>query len=146
MIRPATMADLPRVLEIEALSFPLPWTETHFASALKNLFLVHQEDRITGFLVALADAATRGATILKVAVHPEARRRGVGTRLMRAALARFRELGLRRVELDVKIIRPEALKFYEKFGFQTVRVIPGDPEDDDDALAFYGLRLELTPA
>lgn len=145
-IRPARREDLPRVLEIEALSFPLPWTEGYFAAALKNIFLVCEEAGVSGFLVALADASTRKASILKVAVHPESRRRGVGSRLMQAALDRLWELGMRQVELDVKIIRPEALKFYEKFGFQTIRVIPHDPDDDDDdAMAFYGMRLTLTP-
>jgi len=39
VIRSATEEDLDRVLEIDQLSFPTPWTPHTFKIALKDIFL-----------------------------------------------------------------------------------------------------------
>jgi ribosomal protein S18 acetylase RimI-like enzyme len=53
----------------------------------------------------------------ELAVVPPARRRGVGRALMEAAHALARELGLPRVELDVRSWNEAALGFYRALGY-----------------------------
>jgi ribosomal protein S18 acetylase RimI-like enzyme len=50
-------------------------------------------------------------------VREAARGRGHGRALVRAAVARARERGCRRIELDVNEANPGALALYEAFGF-----------------------------
>lgn len=68
-------------------------------------------------------------------VREDVRRAGVGTALVAGAIARARERGCRRIELDVSDGNPEALALYERFGFAT-----GKAEGTRDL--FLGLRLE----
>jgi len=46
--------DLPRVLEVERLAFPIQkqWDFSDFQEALKELFLICDDGAISGFLVA----------------------------------------------------------------------------------------------
>jgi ElaA protein len=64
------------------------------------------------------------ARIGRVCTAPEARGRGLGTRLMEAALA---ELGSREVVLDAQV---QAQGMYARFGF----VPEGEPFDDDGVM------------
>jgi ribosomal protein S18 acetylase RimI-like enzyme len=50
-------------------------------------------------------------------VREQARGRGLGRTLTRAAIARARERGCRRIELDVNDANPAALALYEELGF-----------------------------
>src|SRR5215831_17854262 len=54
------------------------------------------------------------AHIGRVAVKKRSRGTGVGAEIVRAALERARELGVREVELDAQTY---AIGFYERFGF-----------------------------
>ena len=53
-----------------------------------------------------------------VAVAPNARRRGIGSALMRRAEALLVELGCPKLNLQVRAAAPEAVPFYERLGFQ----------------------------
>jgi RimJ/RimL family protein N-acetyltransferase len=55
---------------------------------------------------------------LGMGVHPEFRRRGIGRRLLKAALAHAREIALERVELEVFASNHAARHLYEKAGFR----------------------------
>jgi ribosomal protein S18 acetylase RimI-like enzyme len=52
-------------------------------------------------------------------VAPEARREGVGRKLVEAVVDRARERGCRRVELDVSSENPAAMALYRSLGFDT---------------------------
>jgi GNAT superfamily N-acetyltransferase len=58
------------------------------------------------------------AEIESVHVHPAQRGHGIGGVLMRAAVARARQLGCYRVQLTSNNARPEAHRFYEALGFE----------------------------
>jgi GNAT superfamily N-acetyltransferase len=53
------------------------------------------------------------------------RGKGVGGALLEAAIARARERGCRRIELDVNERNPAALALYERFGFAVSTKAPG---------------------
>lgn len=50
-------------------------------------------------------------------VHPDFRRCGIGTRLLRAAASHARKMGLERVELEVFASNGVARRLYERHGF-----------------------------
>ena len=50
-------------------------------------------------------------------VHPDFRRRGIGARLLRAALTHAHQIGLERVELEVFASNRVARQLYERQGF-----------------------------
>jgi ribosomal protein S18 acetylase RimI-like enzyme len=78
-------------------------------------------------LVAVLDGALVGAVmagfdgvrgwIYHLAVAPEHRRRGIATRLVRAAESGLRERGCPKVNLQVRASNVEVVAFYESLGF-----------------------------
>jgi RimJ/RimL family protein N-acetyltransferase len=54
---------------------------------------------------------------LGMGVHPDFRRRGLGARLLRAAIAHAEAMGLERVELEVFASNHAARQLYERTGF-----------------------------
>lgn len=62
----------------------------------------------------------------KMAVQPAARGRGLGDRLMIAAIAWAQARGARRVFLESNTILVPAIELYRKHGFRTTRLGPGD--------------------
>jgi len=69
-------------------------------------------------------------------VREGARGRGVGAALLEAVVARARERGCRRIELDVSEANEPALRLYERFGFSASH------KTEPPARSLYlGLRL-----
>ncbi len=124
-IRPMSLLDVERVVQIDRLSFSLPWSErTYRLELTKNsaahLFVAELEDQheqpIVGyvgfwFLVDEAHIST-------LAVHPEYRERGIGRRLLEEALIEALRLGADLVTLEVRASNERPIDLYEKFGFQ----------------------------
>jgi len=64
----------------------------------------------------------RCAEIESVHVHPDHRGSGVGTALLRDAVARARALGCYRVQLTSNARREDAHRLYERLGFSPTHV------------------------
>lgn len=146
-IRSATEDDLPGILEIERLSFPnrKRWDSGDFRDALRDLFLVSDDEERSGFLIAGSWENTKRAVILRIAVHPDHRNRGIATKLIEAAIGIFRERDLREVEIDVEIVKRGAVRLYENVGFRTVRGVPMDDKNTmgNENGSFYIMRLDI---
>ena len=142
-VRFATRDDIDKVLEVEGLSFSQPWDYHNFKLALDDIFLVFDEPDISGFLIAVCCYKSITATIMKVAVHPEHRRKGIATALLNRAIEIFNEKQIINVCLNVEIIRKPAVALYQKFGFKIMQTIHMDYEDDLADDAFYIMQLIL---
>jgi len=146
-IRFAAEGDLTGILEVERLSFPVgkQWDSGDFQAALKDLFFVFLDGTISGFLIASCWEDTKRALILRIAVHPGCRNRGIATRLIEAAIGEFRNTGIREVELDVEIVKRGAIQLYERVGFRTVRGIPmseNETMNNEDG-SFYMMKMDI---
>ena len=139
----ATKDDIAKVLEIEDLSFLQPWDDHVFKLALDDIFLVFEEQDILGYSVAVCCSKNIRATIMKMAVHPEHRRKGVATALLNQILEILKEKKIIDVCLNVEIVRKPAIALYEKFGFRIIQTIHMDYEDDLSDDAFYIMKLIL---
>jgi ribosomal protein S18 acetylase RimI-like enzyme len=121
-IRHATSADVPGVLGLWS-DADAEVTETDDAPALEVLLardpgalLVGTDgERLVGSIVAGWDG-WRGQ-LSRLAVHPDARRRGLGTALVRAAEDRLRGLGARRIAAIVVDDHETALAFWAAVGY-----------------------------
>ncbi len=146
-IRFAAEGDLTGILEIERLSFPdgKQWDSGDFQAALKDLFFVFLDGEISGFLIASCWEDTKRALILRIAVHPDCRNRGIATRLIEAAIGKFRDMGIREVELDVEIVKRGAIQLYERVGFRTVRGIPMSENEsmNNENGSFYMMKMVI---
>jgi len=143
-IRSATEEDFDRVLDIDRHSFSAPWIHSFFKSALDDIFLVFEkETEIAGYLIACVCYDLEKAVILRIAVHPDHRGKGIAKELIRRCLDILTESNIKIVELDVELIQREAIRLYEKFGFRIANVIvfPSDTPGDEET--FYVMRLEL---
>lgn len=67
---------------------------------------------LVGFVQVLSDGI-RHAYILRLIVHPDCRKRGVGTRIMTELMRIIRESNL----LPSLVATPGNAEFYERFGF-----------------------------
>ena len=80
---------------------------------------------------------------MKMAVHPEHRRKGIATALLDHVLEILKEKKIIDVCLNVEIIRKPAIALYEKFGFKIMQTSHMDYEDDLADDAFYIMKLIL---
>jgi [ribosomal protein S18]-alanine N-acetyltransferase len=125
-IRDATERDLPRIMEIERLAFPAPWTLASFQRELTLPFsrimvaLPADSSLIVGFLCRwlIADECH----ILNIAVHPDSRRLGVGAILIREAINEAKSTGAGVVTLEVRRSNLPARQLYRKFEFEERRL------------------------
>jgi len=144
-IRSATEGDLNGILEVERLSFPIgkQWDRGDFQQALRDLFLVSGEKEVSGFLIACCRENERRAIILRIAVHPEVRGRGIATILIEEAIEIIREMDIREVELEVDIVKRGAVQLYEAVGFKIARGIPMIDNNtmDDENGSYYLMKL-----
>jgi ribosomal-protein-alanine N-acetyltransferase len=133
-IRDANRSDLPRILEIERLAFPSPWTLASFERELTLPFsrvmvaipydddTAARDDRdtIVGFLCRwlIADECH----VLNIAVHPDSRRLGIGGVLITEAISEARTNGAGVVTLEVRRTNLPARQLYRKFDFEERRL------------------------
>lgn len=126
------LSSLKRILEIETASFGrAAYPEELFLELFEQcpaLFLTAKYGlRIAGYMIT----CTRGDTaeVVSLAVHPDYRRLGLATALMRYTLRALARSRIARVKLMVRRDNPAAISFYAGFGFRRVRTVPGYYED-----------------
>jgi ribosomal-protein-alanine N-acetyltransferase len=121
-IRRMRDADLPRVLEIENVSFSTPWKETTFTGLMRrtdtDLYVAELDGTVVGYTACwtVIDQSELG----NVAVAEEARGRGVGGALVDTVVERVKERGAREVFLEVRESNLTAQAIYRERGFQVV--------------------------
>ena len=121
---PLTYDALDQVLAIEQTSFPEPWSRKLFEQEINH--------SASEFIVMLGDNKVIGyggfwrvideAHITNVAILPELRRHGLGSRMLGRLLEIAREKGARRATLEVRESNAAGISLYRKFGFETVAI------------------------
>lgn len=143
LIRRMQEKDLPRIMEIEHASFGrYAYDRNLFAEYLcecGELFLVAEGGQgVCGYaLTCLARprreaASGRQAELVSVAVAPDARGTGAGKALMDSTLRRLRSRAVTRLRLTVKVTNQTAFLFYQRYGFEKVRIVRHYYEDGQD--------------
>jgi ribosomal-protein-alanine N-acetyltransferase len=114
--------DLDPILEIEEASFNNPTTREWYERELERpevcfIYVLRTPDSRTAAFCAFWRVADQ-AHINNLAVRPELRRRGVGSRLLQAVIAEARELGAATLTLEVRQSNIAAQRLYLRAGFR----------------------------
>jgi len=156
-IRRATLADLDRILEVDAACFARPWSAISFSSLIEAdhvVFLVAEMSERGGPVAVVGHGTllrmVDEAELATLAVAPEQRGRGIGGALLDHLLQAALELGVRSVFLEVRASNEGAIALYRERGFRHVGVrrqyydrppedalvlrlrLPSDSEPDED--------------
>jgi ribosomal-protein-alanine N-acetyltransferase len=145
-IRRMTLDDLPAVIELDQMSFSLPWPERSFRFELTDnpasrCWVAEQDGRVVGMLVAwfLVDEAH----IATLATHPDFRRRGIARELLAHALRSMAEEGAASSLLEVREGNAAAQAMYRQFGYEAVGRRRNYYKDNgEDAILMTLNRLE----
>ena len=105
----------------------------YIARKLGFTLVAELEGRILGFVVVDRDRQGQ-AHVITIDVLTEARRSGLGSRLMTAVEERLRALGCSVVFLETAVDNAAALAFYKRHGYNVVQTIPRYYLDTIDAL------------
>lgn len=122
-IRRMTLDDLPSVVELDKLSFTLPWPERAFRFELTDnpasrCWVADLDGKIAGMIVAwlLVDEAH----IATIATHPDHRRQGIAKELLMYALRYMSKEGAVSSFLEVRDSNTPAQEMYRTFGYEAV--------------------------
>lgn len=131
-IRPALDTDIPVLDAIDRLTrapwnSPAPLPEAGIplfgpgGAPLEGVLAAVREGEVVGFVQTgrrtPLPSSNHVVEITGLGVHPDARRRGIGSALLAAAVARAAEGGARKVALRVLATNPGAIGLYASAGF-----------------------------
>jgi ribosomal-protein-alanine N-acetyltransferase len=137
------MEDIPRVREIDLLSFSLPWPEKSYHFELtenpSTLALVVEIVPEVGDPVIIGMSVVwiiiDEAHIATIAIHPEFRGFGYGKSLLAETLRQSIQRGAHLATLEVRVSNLIAQQLYRSFGFNsTGRRLHYYHDNDEDAL------------
>jgi ribosomal-protein-alanine N-acetyltransferase len=114
--------DVPRILEIERMSFTSPWSEAAFLQEIHKHYALSQVAELRNDVIGYIciNYLFDEGHILNLAVHTDFRRQGVATFLMKNALNILKEKGCRFFYLEVRVSNLAAKTFYERLGFRVI--------------------------
>jgi [ribosomal protein S18]-alanine N-acetyltransferase len=134
-LRPYRAADFDRLWQIDQRCFPagIAYTQMELSGFImrRNAITLVAEfpadvtsaHTIAGY--AIAQPFRRMGRIVTIDIVPEARRYGLGSRLILECEARLRLHGCSEVHLETAVDNQPALSLYRKLGYRTMRTLPG---------------------
>lgn len=98
-----------------------------------GFMVLEDQGEIIGFIFGIMVSPVE-SRVLMLAVSPLYRRRGLGTLLSQQFVKESANRGIRLVSLEVRASNLDALRFYEKMGFELVGRIKEYYTDKEDGL------------
>jgi len=139
-IRVLDLSDLDAIEVIEQQAYPTPWSRSMFASELAKPTSIclgaFEGSDLVGYIInsRYVDAWH----VMNVAVHPEHQRRGIATALLEKLFERTRGDERRGYTLEVRVSNENAIRLYEKLGFDSRGIRRGYYTDNrEDALLMW---------
>ena len=136
IVCPMTESDLDQVLDIEAKSYPRPWSKAHFLEELSSPHSFPHvsfdcEGNVTGYIcpMVLLDEGH----ILNVAVRYDLRGQGIGRLLIERVIRDCHKRGAAFVSLEVRASNAPAIRLYHNLGFVMTGTRKSYYENGEDA-------------
>jgi [ribosomal protein S18]-alanine N-acetyltransferase len=144
-IRPASLADVPSLTELERLCFSDPWSAAGIRETIQyetaRTFVAEDENQIVGYVMARISGEE--GEILDLAVRSDLRRRGIGRQLLLSVWNALGSEGVRELYLEVRESNRAAIELYRGHGFRPVGLRPRYYRNPaEDAIV---LRAALSP-
>jgi [ribosomal protein S18]-alanine N-acetyltransferase len=133
--------DLDTVEVIERQSYPTPWSRSMFAAELRKPSSIAigaylEDDELVGY--AFVSRYVDAWHVMNVAVAPAYRRRGIGKTLLERLFEVTASDPRRGYTLEVRVSNVEAIRLYERLGFQARGIRRGYYTDNrEDALIMW---------
>jgi ribosomal-protein-alanine N-acetyltransferase len=133
------ICDLDDLVALEKICFPHAWTEQQFWLCIKQkeyyIFGLKKAGKLAAYMSF--QHIIDEIEILKLAVHPAHRRKGIGKRLLGLVLQNCMDMGIKKAYLEVRRSNTAALALYTGFGFVQTGIRKGYyPDNKEDALLF----------
>ncbi len=132
-LRTAAIVDLEEIIELDQCSFTIPWSRKMFLEELsgddKHLYGVFLSNPdmlsplLSGFICF--HHCLDEATLLRIAVRPDKKRKGIASFLVREMIILLRDKGVRKIFLEVGTSNHAAQRLYHSFGFRPIGRRPG---------------------
>lgn len=138
--------DIGRVMAMEVLAYPYPWTAGIFNDCIRSgyaCWLLEGDGGLLGY--GVLSVAAGEAHLLNLCIGPQAQGQGLGKHLLGKMIQLARWHHAQRVFLEVRPSNPAALALYERAGFNEIGRRPNyypARSGREDALV---LALELLP-
>ena len=146
------LEDLPVIVGLERDIYPQPWSEGIFRDELARDDRVYVVAESRGIVLGFAGLMLieEDAHVTTLAVRPDNRQVGLGTRLMMRLVETALERGSRNLTLEVRSTNTGAQRLYEKFDMAVVGVRKHYYRDDDAVIMWvtdinrpeYAVRLQ----
>ena len=139
-IRRLQLRDLNAIEQIEKQSYPTPWSRSMFASELAKPSSISlgafEGERLAGYLIV--SRYVDAWHVMNVAVDPDHQGRGVATQLLNRLFELTEGDPRRGYTLEVRVSNLDAIRLYEKLGFERHGVRRGYYTDNrEDALIMW---------
>jgi len=144
-LREMTERDIDEIMQIERVSFTSPWSRRLFERELSLPYAKSciarkiLQDQIVGYLCFWL--LIPEAHILNLAVRPEQRGQGIGTRLLRYGVDYCLAKGVREITLEVRRSNYKAISLYRNLQFQPWGIRRRYYSDSGEDAIIMGLRL-----
>lgn len=124
MITNMRQEHVAQVAELEKLCFRDPWSENSVASELNNplsLWLVALDgETVAGYVGS--QTVMDESDMMNLAVHPDYRCQGIGSRLVDELIKELKKKGSQRLTLEVRVSNEPAKRLYDELGFSEIAV------------------------
>ena len=140
-LRRLEQRDLDTVEAIERASYPTPWSRSMFAAELRKpssiaLGAYLEEGELVGY--AFVSRYVEAWHVMNVAVSPAFRRRGIASTLLERLFEVTASDPRRGYTLEVRVSNAEAIRLYERLGFESRGIRRGYYTDNrEDALIMW---------
>ncbi|ABS39769.1 MULTISPECIES: ribosomal protein S18-alanine N-acetyltransferase [Clostridium] len=136
IVLPFSLEHIDGVMEIDNLSFSVPWSRNSYETELKNKFakyivvLNKETNKVLGFsgMWLIIDECH----ITNIAVHPNYRGLGIGNILMNEIIDICKEHNLTGITLEVRESNTAAKNLYYKYGFKDSGIRKGYYADNNE--------------
>jgi len=149
VIRKMAIDDIPVVVELDKMSFSLPWPERSFRFELTDnpasrCCVAEIDGRIVGMIVVWLLMGE--AHVATLATHPNYRRQGIAKKLLAHTLQYLTREGAQSSFLEVRAGNVAAQEMYRKFGYKESgrrRHYYKDNDEDAILMKLDSLKVEL---
>ena len=136
--------DAEEIAAIEEMTFAMPWSRNDFWKEAINDNAIYVVGVLDNKVIAYGGVwvSFEEAQVTNIAVHPDYRSQGIGTKLFSRLIEEIKNRGVKALTLEVRPSNEAALKLYEKFNLKSVGRRKGYYLDNgEDALIMWNTRI-----